>query len=133
TSLMQRFLARLGLGQPQELVPAIYQGSRDRTELASWAPLVLEAAEAGDAVALRIVDNGAGELAHAAAAVARTLGFQQRAVPVALSGGVLLASTAYRERVLAALGSLGIRADPVTVVREPAEGALRLAALSVRT
>jgi N-acetylglucosamine kinase-like BadF-type ATPase len=131
TGLTQRFFAQLGLSQPQELVHAIYRSGRDRAALASWAPLVFEAAEAGDLVAVEIVEAGARELAHMAAAVAQALGFNRHAVPLALSGGVLLASINYRQRLLSVLESLGIRADPVMVVREPAEGALRLARLRV--
>jgi N-acetylmuramic acid 6-phosphate etherase len=129
TSLTERFFAQLGLSQPQQLVPAIYHGGRDRAALASWAPLVLEAADAGDSVAIGVVGQGARELAHMAAAAARALGFDQSAVPLGLSGGVLRASVGYRQRILAVLQSLGIRADPIAVVREPAEGALQLARL----
>jgi N-acetylmuramic acid 6-phosphate etherase len=73
------------------------------------------------------VEDGARELAHMAAAVAQTLDVGRSGVPVALSGGVLLASTTYRQSVLIALESLGVRAEPVAIVREPAQGALRLA------
>jgi N-acetylmuramic acid 6-phosphate etherase len=130
TGLTERFLGKLNVSQPRELIPVIYRAGRDRTELASWAPLLFEAADAGDAVAVRIVEDGARELAHAAAAVARALGFARSPVPLALSGGVFLASAGYRQRVQALLESLGLRPDPVTVVREPAVGALRLARLS---
>jgi hypothetical protein len=58
------------------------------------------------------------------------LGFAESPLPVALSGGILLASVGYRQRVQALLESLGLRPDPVTVVREPTMGALRLALLS---
>jgi N-acetylmuramic acid 6-phosphate etherase len=125
TTLTERFLAQLGLSRPQELVPAIYRGSLDRVALASWARLVLDAADDGDAVAIQIVDEAARELAHAAVAVAQMLNFDRTTIPLALSGGVLLASAGYRKRVLEALESLGVRADPITVVQEPAEGALR--------
>jgi N-acetylmuramic acid 6-phosphate etherase len=127
TVLTERFLGHLSLSQPQELVPAIYRSGRDRAALASWAPLVLEAADAGDAVAFEIMQDGARELAQTAAAVSRTLGFDRSAPPLALSGGVLLASAGYRRCVVSALESLGFRPGPITVVREPAEGALRLA------
>jgi N-acetylmuramic acid 6-phosphate etherase len=129
TSLTDRFLAKVGLNQPQGLVAAVYQGSWDRTALASLSPLVLEAAETGDAVARKIMDEGASELALAAAAVARNLGLGTLPVPVALAGGVLLASAGYRQGLLETLASLGVRADPVRLVPEPAEGALRLARL----
>jgi N-acetylglucosamine kinase-like BadF-type ATPase len=127
TSLRDRFLDKLGLREPAELVGAIYQGGRDRPALAALAPVVLEAAAKGDTVANSLVDQAAGELAQTLAAAARKLGLDQGVVPVALAGGLLLASPEYRERVLRAVAALGLQAGPVTLVHEPAQGALRLA------
>jgi hypothetical protein len=59
--------------------------------------------------------------------VVRELGLDTKAVPLALSGGVLVASTGYRERFLNALRSMGLVAAPLTLVPEPARGAVRLA------
>jgi N-acetylmuramic acid 6-phosphate etherase len=125
TRLMERFLARFGLDQPHELIPTIYRGSWDRKALAALAPLVIEAV-AEDAVAARIVDEAARDLAQTAAAAARSLGLGERPLPLALAGGLLLASAGYRERVLQALKSLNVYPDPVTLVSEPAVGAIRL-------
>jgi N-acetylglucosamine kinase-like BadF-type ATPase len=94
--------------------------------LASLAPLVLDSAGAGDPVALAIVQNGADELAAAASAVARQLDLVGP-VPVALAGGLLLASESYRSLVLKGLREAGLIPNPVTMVNEPAEGAVRLA------
>jgi N-acetylglucosamine kinase-like BadF-type ATPase len=112
----------MGLGVA-ELVPAVYGGAWDRAALAGLAPLVLEAAEVA-AVAAEVVAEGAGELARAAAAVARALGWQE--FPLALAGG-LLGEERYRLRVLAALAAEGLRPGPVTLVSEPAEGAVKRA------
>jgi N-acetylmuramic acid 6-phosphate etherase len=125
TALTERFLERLGLSRPQELVAAVYRGGLDRAHLAALAPLVVEAAD-GDAVAADIVAEGARELARAGAAVARQLGWGGRA-PVALAGGLLLGSAGYRERVLRELAALGVPPGPVTAVEEPARGAVELA------
>jgi N-acetylmuramic acid 6-phosphate etherase len=127
TALTERLLARLGLRQPQELASAIYRGTWDRTKLAGLAPLVLETAEAGDAVAESVVAEAARELARAGAAVAAKLGMRDQSIPLALAGGVLLGSAGYRKRVLEALASSGVRPGPVTLVHEPAEGAVRRA------
>ncbi len=125
TVLTERLLARLGVSQPQGLIAAIYRGGRDRADLAALAPLVVEAAEA-DAVAARIVEEEAQELAQAGAAVARQLGWDGP-VPVALAGGLLLGSVGYRERVLRGLRSRGVQPSAVALVEEPARGALQLA------
>jgi N-acetylglucosamine kinase-like BadF-type ATPase len=125
TSLTERLLARLGVSQPQGLIAAVYRSGRDRADLAALAPLVVEAAE-DDAAAARIVEEAAQELGQAGAAVARQLGWGGP-VPVALAGGLLLGSEAYRERVLRRLRSLGVQTAAVALVEEPAEGALQVA------
>ena len=124
TALTDRFLAAHGLDRPEELVSVVYRDC-DRAAVAALAPLVLEAAET-DPVAEEIVRAAAGELAAAVAAAARPLGFGP-AFPVALAGGLLASSAGYRECFLVALAERGLKADPVTVVEEPAEGAVRLA------
>jgi N-acetylglucosamine kinase-like BadF-type ATPase len=86
---------------------------------------VVEAAEE-DAVAARIVEEEAQELAQAGAAVAHHLSWAGP-VPVALAGGLLLGSAGYRERVLRGLRSLGVQPGTVALVEEPAQGAIQLA------
>jgi hypothetical protein len=66
-------------------------------------------------------------LAALVATAAGKLGLERRPVPLALAGGLLLAASRYRQRVLEALAAREIRAEPVTQVQEPAEGAVRLA------
>jgi N-acetylmuramic acid 6-phosphate etherase len=128
TALTERFLHRLGLREPQDLVHAIYQGHWTRAALAALAPIVLDAADEGDAVAECCAAEGAGRLAEMAATVARRLHMTGVAVPVALSGGTLLGSESYRERVLERLGAESLVVQSIHLVPEPAAGALRLAA-----
>jgi N-acetylglucosamine kinase-like BadF-type ATPase len=132
TSLTERLLTAMDLKQPIDLIPAVYRGGWDRTALSALAPHVLAAAEAGDPAAVRIVAAESEELARAAARVVEALGLDPKAVPLALAGGTLLGSDAYRGRLLAALANRGIRAEPVSLVREPALGAVRLASAACR-
>jgi N-acetylmuramic acid 6-phosphate etherase len=125
TPLTDRVLAAYGLARPEELVGIVYRGG-DRAALAALAPVVLEAAEAGDPVADDIVRDAAGELAAATAAAARQLNLGA-AFPVALAGGLLVSSPGYRGRFLSALTDRGLTAEPVALVTEPAQGAVRLA------
>ena len=125
TPLTDRLLAAYGLTRPEELIGVVYRGG-DRATLAALAPIVLAAAEAGDPVAEHIIRDAAGELASATAAAARQLNLGA-AFPVALAGGLLMASMAYRERFLTVLADRGLTVGPVTLVTEPAEGAVRLA------
>lgn len=79
---------QLGCPVP-EAIPQIY--SRDKSFVASFAPLVLEAAENGDAVALRILEQNMAELARLLACGVRKLpeGGGYRAV---LAGGLTRSS-----------------------------------------
>jgi N-acetylmuramic acid 6-phosphate etherase len=125
TPLTDRLLAAYGLTRPEELIGVVYRGG-DRATLAALAPVVLDAAEAGDPVAEHIIRDAAGELASATGAAARQLNLGA-AFPVALAGGLLIASPGYRERFLSALTDRGLAVGPVALVIEPAEGAVRLA------
>ncbi len=129
TNLTEAFLHKLNLKRPQELITTLYGNNWDRTTLAALAPLVLTSAETGDAIATAIVEEGANQLAQTTAAVARQLGLTETAIPLAMTGGLLLSNAAYRRRILDALHSLGLQADSVQLVNEPAEGSLRLALL----
>ena len=131
TLLTDRLLAAYGLARPEEFIGAVYRGG-DRAALAALAPVVLEAAEAGDAAAEEIIREAAAELASATAAAARQLDLGAT-FPVAVAGGLLVASTGYRERFLAALTARGLTANPVALVTDPAEGAVRLALAKVKS
>jgi len=124
TPLTEQLLTAYGLTRPEELIGVVYRGG-DRAALAALAPVVLEAAEAGDPAADRIVRDAAGELAAAAAAAAAQLDLGL-ALPVALAGGLLVSDSGYRKRVLAAFAERGLAVGPVALVTEPAEGAVRL-------
>jgi N-acetylglucosamine kinase-like BadF-type ATPase len=103
----------------------VYRGG-DRAAVAALAPVVIAAAEDRDRAAEGIVGEAVAELAAAAAAAARRLGLGV-SFPVALAGGLFAGSPGFRDRFLAALAKLGLQADPVALVTEPAEGAVRLA------
>jgi N-acetylmuramic acid 6-phosphate etherase len=133
TILTAWLLKELGIGQPTELIPAVYHGGWDRTALASLAPRVLEVAQEGDSVAARLVETAAAQLAAMVAAVVARLGLNCEALPLALAGGLLARSEPYRQAVLKALQAAGIFGNPVCIVIDPAEGALRLAMDLVKT
>jgi N-acetylmuramic acid 6-phosphate etherase len=132
TALTERFLSVLGIAGPPGLIGAVHRAGLDRAALAALAPLVLQTAADGDAVADGIVEHGAEQLAAAVIAAARQLDLGPDPLPLALAGGVLLASPEYRERVLQSLASRSLAVGPVTLVHEPAHGAVRLAIAGVR-
>jgi N-acetylmuramic acid 6-phosphate etherase len=127
TKLLDRFLTGMGLPDPAELIPAVYRGARDRTQLAALAPIVLQAAQDEDATALFIVREQARELAHMIIAAATSVLLSLNDLPLAMTGGALLKSDLYRAAVLTALSDRGATPRPMTLVEEPVMGAVRIA------
>lgn len=115
----------LGVGSVQQLIPKVYEGPMARHEIAALAGLVESAAGAGDAVAGRLLDEAALELALAARSVARQLGFGDSPFDVVLAGGVFKASPGLAHRLGPRLELPGARLIPLMV--EPAVGAVALA------
>ena len=104
--------------------PLIYRLNPERPYLAKLAPGVLAAAQGGDATARQIVERGADQLSEMVAACAQSLTLD--CPSLALSGGLLVNSEFYRSLVLAAIARRGLTLESMTVVDEPAVGALRL-------
>lgn len=96
--------ARLGLATSRDVLRFHREHAADRGKIASLAPLVVEAADGGDAVAAEIVSRGAGELALMVEAVWRGLalagGEDARLAGV---GGLLECESGYRRAVAAAV------------------------------
>ncbi len=125
--LVERFLEAMQLTEPPEMIEAVYRGAWDRTAIAGLAPLVLDAAVEGDALALRIVKQESRELAKTAVAAVRRNHLPDVELPIALAGGVLTKSEVYREEFLGGMLDAGISAGAVELVTEPALGAIVLA------
>jgi N-acetylglucosamine kinase-like BadF-type ATPase len=133
TSLTDAVLAHWSLEHPQALIPRVYQGVEDgghsrewRLEIAELAVLVKRAAVTGDAVAQDIVREAGRALALLIAAVARNLTLTPP-IPCAFAGSVIVKGQAVYDALLSAAEDLELRLNPVTLVPDPAQGALRLA------
>jgi len=124
TALAERLLRRLHLTGLDDLVA--WTGSATVAQVAALAPDVLALAEEEDPVAVALADAGADALARHVAGVAARFP-RGSAVPVALGGGLLARSEAYRKRVvariLAEVGPAEVR--PATV--DAVLGAIHLA------
>jgi N-acetylglucosamine kinase-like BadF-type ATPase len=97
TSLRAALLDATGSASANEMLHRFYTPEWDRPVVAALAPLVDGAAGEGDPVALHIVNQGAQELAHLAAAVRAQLWQPGELVGVAYAGGVFQ-SPLLRER-----------------------------------
>ncbi|MGH7709854.1 MAG: BadF/BadG/BcrA/BcrD ATPase family protein, partial [Gemmatimonadaceae bacterium] len=126
TSLGSAVLAALQLREPVELIPWAAQATPG--ELATVAPVVLEAAATGDLRANSLVSLAAEELMlHIRALGRRLFGDERAAIPLAMSGGLLAKGSLLRKRLehrlKAAVPGGIVRAEDVVPVR----GAIRLA------
>ena len=91
TQLVERVLGSLGIASVDELLPLVYEQEMPKYKIAALASLVEAARAAGDAVAGRIIEGAASELALGARSVARQLDLGQQPFPVVLAGGVFRA------------------------------------------
>jgi N-acetylmuramic acid 6-phosphate etherase len=127
TALIDLLVKKMNLSGPPDFIPAVYRGAWDRSAIAGLAPLVLECAESGDALAKKIVTEQATELGRTAAQAVKAAGLHIQPVPVALAGGVLVNSASYRDTLLATLRDNGVPVGGVQLVPEPVLGAVVLA------
>lgn len=132
TSMAEPILAHFGVTRVQDLVHPVYDGGMRPRAVAAIAPIVGEAADAGDAVAMHIVDVGAAELAGAATSVATRLGLTNQSFALPLAGGIFRSVPRVRSIVLSRLREQLPSALPALLEAEPASGAVRLAAQFAR-
>ncbi len=88
TTLLESAVLHFGLSDAQALIPFTYLNFNKAT-IASFAPRVAEAAAAGDALALDIMDHAATELVALAVSVYDTLAGRMSSPRLALYGGLL--------------------------------------------
>jgi glucosamine kinase len=121
TLLFDRVLMALNLSQPLDLIPMLYGPNARVAEVARLAPVVLECAAQGDAVARGLVETGALELTLAVRAVAHRLDMVGHAPMFA--GGLLTTPNPLSNLVCSLLNMDGIP----TPRYSPAVGAALLA------
>ena len=126
TSLTSRALELFGCTTPEEVLHAFTRrGGRHQYDTALLAPAILAEAQAGDAVARRIVIEEGARLGAYARAAARIVGLDGIRYPLVLVGGVLRAEGS---RLLTAEIEASVPdGDPVRNALEPVAGALLMA------
>lgn len=91
TLLEKSVLDFLQLKEMNDIFQPLYVDGLEKHEIARLAPLVLHAAEEGDAVALQLLVRGVDLLADCVAAVARRLHMDADTVEIVLVGGLFQA------------------------------------------
>ena len=132
TALTEMVLAAMNLGQPTDLIHAVYAGGLHRYAIASLAPVVQHAADAGDAVAADIVTRAGVELAVAARSVITQLEMRGEPFPTMLAGGVFRGVPTLVQHVASRLAEVAPRSHVRLLDAEPAMGSVRLALAAAR-
>ncbi|HHW84765.1 MAG TPA: hypothetical protein GX400_00980 [Chloroflexi bacterium] len=117
----------LGIERVADLHQRLYTQGISKAEIASFAPLVMEAAAAGDALALGLIRQGVQELALMVTAVARNLGWAAAPCEVTLTGGLWRAGEVVLAPFRAALAEMLPMARIVMPELPPVIGACVLA------
>jgi N-acetylglucosamine kinase-like BadF-type ATPase len=127
TALKERLIAHLGLPDVSRLVTLVYADDFGVPQLAGLAPLVSQAAHAGDAVAQGILREAGRRLSLTLGAVVRGLNMTDEPFEVVLLGGVMRARDGVWESVVAALSDIAPRARVIEPRHDAAVGAALLA------
>lgn len=131
TRIEEKVVRELYLTSIDQVIPLLYQGQLSHTQIAALLPLVLEAAEEGDPVALQLIDQAAQQLAATATAVVTKLDCLGQDFPVATAGGVFLNSPRLLERFRAHASGRMPRARVIRPAQPPEQGALLVAKAAV--
>ncbi|MEV5572148.1 BadF/BadG/BcrA/BcrD ATPase family protein [Spirillospora sp. NPDC052269] len=91
TALSAAVAAHFGAATAQDVGVAVHVGDIHRDRILSLAPVLMDVAEAGDPVALSVVERQAEEVAVLGTVALRRLGLLDRPAEVVLGGGVLSA------------------------------------------
>lgn len=127
TRLLDTILSHWNLESPQELISRVYRSGLLPADIAALAPLVVQVANEGDLIAQRLLEQAANDLATTIIAVARALDLGADAIPLALTGGLILETETVRARLIEIATARGYHFAPVELVREPVAGAVRMA------
>lgn len=127
TVLSQEVPRALGRPDVPTVIEDLHLGRLRHRALTDLTPVLLAAADAGDAVAAATVDEQAAEIVRLAAAAIHRLGLDDAPVPVVLGGGVVASGN---RRLLDGIAA-GLRAQvplavPSVVTQPPVLGAVLL-------
>jgi N-acetylglucosamine kinase-like BadF-type ATPase len=127
TTLIRRIPEHLRVDDLRALHRQLYAQEVSRSAIASLASVTADAARAGDAVAVRLLQRAGQELAQAALAVIARLGRSEVGLPIYHTGGVFRAGALILDAFGAAVASRSPNSSVQAATFSPAVGALLLA------
>jgi N-acetylglucosamine kinase-like BadF-type ATPase len=127
TSLTSPLVDFFQVGEPTELVGALYGDPGFRGRVAAASRIVLKVAREHDVVAGGIIRQAVDDLAAMVAALAARLELAAETYPLALGGGVFDAAGELAPRLVENLAQRHIAPRSYVIVEAPVFGAVRLA------
>ncbi|MEV4557457.1 BadF/BadG/BcrA/BcrD ATPase family protein [Kitasatospora sp. NPDC049285] len=119
--------AHFGLAGANAVAEAMHLGQLDPARLHEVSHVLFAAGEAGDPIALEVIDRQADEIVRFATVALTRLGLLEQPVPVVLGGGVLAARhPLLLDNVTARLAATAPLAEPRVVIAPPVLGAALL-------
>lgn len=126
TLMSALILDKLEITDARRILQKVSASGDVRREVAALAPIVLDAAESGDPVAIAIVKTAVAEAIKLVAATSRKLAFVEP-FPLMLAGGVACSNRIFHQELISSLSRLSPPPDPVRIIDEPVYGCLKIA------
>lgn len=130
TVLSERASEYFRASGPENLIVAIYSPQVDNSRIAGFAQFVVETAQAGDAVAMNILEEAGSELGLAACAVIEKLGLGKKKVPIGCVGSVFNAGELLTKPMIEIVHTVAPNAFLTKPVMPPANAAALMAFLN---
>lgn len=127
SALFELVEQKLGRRTTGELITYFYDGQCDKKGIAALAPLVDQAAQAGDRTAICILEQAARELFELAVSLIGILRLEDEPFDVTINGGVLKKSEIVRDRFCSEICASYPEARFLSGTRDAAWGAIDLA------
>ncbi len=132
TVLSERAAEYFRASGPENLIVAIYSPQVDNSRIAGFAQYVVEAAQAGDAVAMDILNEAGSELGLAACAVIEKLKLERSRVPIGCVGSVFKAGDILTKPMLDTIRTVAPKAFLTEPEMPPAHAAALMAMIRSR-
>ncbi len=123
-ALLESILRKINCTLPEQIIGWTYGHANPRQRIAGLAPLVCDLAACSSPINA-VLDDGAHRLASLVQTVRHNLGMEHYVLAVA--GGLICNQSHYAQRVLEALEKADCPPLSVNIIREPVQGALRIA------